>query len=116
MGGGGETGVVGSAATGAMKNQKAPPKIPRQLSNSNVLTTTIPMIATTDMPPALPEAGPAVAVPGCRLIPQCGQTSSLLWSGFEQEGQVFIAERYSIRRNAVEYAEMPLIGFPIHAR
>src|SRR5262245_45254438 len=90
MGGGGETGVVGSAVLGAIKNQKAPPRIPRQLSNRTMLTTTIAMIATTDMPPALPEAGPAVAVPGCRLIPQCGQTRSLVWSGFEQEGQLFM--------------------------
>src|SRR5262245_45981314 len=90
MGGGGETGVVGSAVTGAIKNQKAPPRMPRQLRNRTMLTTTIAMIATTDMRPALPEAGPAVAVPGCRLIPQCGQTRSLVWSSFEQDGHVFM--------------------------
>jgi hypothetical protein len=44
------------------------------------------------LPPV--DAGPAVAVPGCRLIPQCGHASWFGSTVFEQEGQVFMARRF----------------------
>jgi len=49
-------------------------------------TTTI---AAIDMPPPPADAGPAVAVPGCRVIPQCGHTRRFGSTVFEQEGQAF---------------------------
>src|SRR5947209_6398957 len=94
MGGGG---TGGGAATGvSKKNQNTPPAIPRQPTSNTMPTMPMTMIATTDIACPPPDAGPAVAVPGCRLMPQWGQTRSSVPSVFEQEGQTFIDDRGSV--------------------
>jgi hypothetical protein len=56
-------------------------------------TTIITAMGPIDGPlPPPADPGPAVAVPGCRLIPQCGQVSWFGSTVFEQAGQVFMGK------------------------
>src|SRR5262245_58463024 len=98
MTGGSGAVVVGGVATvlERIPNMRLAPTNPRQPISTTTPMMTTTTTATTAIPFPPPLAGPAVAVPGCKLIPHFGQTVSFGLTGCEQAGQAFMASALQI--------------------